>query len=132
MSVGGAGAPPPPTLANDEVSYFAKFGDSRRSHDCVGTPTKIVTLWRSMSCRARSGSQRYVITSFTWKVKQVIMTGMHPVTWKSGTIKMKHGGLALGASGPRRTDAAAARDEKAKIVCTTAPCVETAPLGKPV
>ena len=44
MRVGGAGAPPPPTEANDDVSYSAKCGDSMRSQDCVGTPTKNVTL----------------------------------------------------------------------------------------
>ena len=46
---------------------------------------------------------------------------------------MKHGALVLtGASGSRIAADASARDEKAKIVCTMAPCVETAPLGKPV
>src|ERR1700722_15529083 len=76
----GAGAPPPPTEVSEEVSYFAKLGDSMRSHAWVGTPTKAVTLWRSIKARARSGSQRYIMTSLKCQEKHDIMTGIQPVT----------------------------------------------------
>ena len=50
------------------------------SQDCVGTPTKLVTWWRSINCRARSGSHRYIMTSLKCQEKHDIITGMQPVT----------------------------------------------------
>src|SRR3954466_14968617 len=85
-SSGGAGAPPPPTLTRLDVSKSAKRGDSSRSQLWVGTPTKLVTPSRSISSSARSGSQRYMITSFSPLAKHDIITGTHPVTWNSGTM----------------------------------------------
>ena len=79
-NLAGAGAPPPPMEVSELVSYFWKLSHSSMSHDCVGTPTKLVTLWRSMSCRARSGSQRYIITNLKCQVKQLSITGIQPVT----------------------------------------------------
>ena len=66
--------------ASELVSYFEKFGLSSMSQLWVGTPTKLVTLWRSMSCRARSGSHRYIMTSLKCHMKLLIITGMQPVT----------------------------------------------------
>ena len=79
-SSGGAGAPPPPTESNDDVSRVENDGDSRRSHDIVGTPTKCVTFSRSMSSRARSGSHLYSITSLRAPATQLNITGTRPVT----------------------------------------------------
>src|ERR1022692_1344014 len=97
--VGGAGAPPPATEANDEVSYLWKLGDSSRSQLWVGTPTKIVTRSLSMSWRAFSASQRYMITSLRPLANAESITGMQPVTWKSGMVKMRDGGYAGGGAG---------------------------------
>ncbi len=55
----------------------------------VGTPTKVVTRSRSISSRARSGSHLYIITSFAPDAVEPSMTGMSPVTWNSGTMRMK-------------------------------------------
>src|SRR4051812_39668592 len=98
-SSGGAGAPPPATLVRLEVSRLAKSGDSSRSQDIVGTPTNVVTFSRSISSRARSGFHLYIITNFVPLAKQLSMTGMHPVTWKSGTTRMKAGGLGDDGAG---------------------------------
>ncbi len=68
-----------------------KAGLSSRSQLWVGTPTKAVTFSASMSRRAVSGSQRCIMTSFIFMPKQVSMTGTQPVTWNSGTMRMKHG-----------------------------------------
>ena len=87
-SSGGAGAPPPPIEARLDVSYFSKSGDSSMSHDIVGTPTNCVMRSRSISSRARSGTHLYMITSLKPPRKQLIMTGISPVTWKSGTQRM--------------------------------------------
>ena len=62
------------------MSYLAKFGLSSMSQDWVGTPTNVVTRWRSINCKARSGSQRYIITSLSCHEKHDIITGMQPVT----------------------------------------------------
>ena len=84
----GAAAPPPPTDCRLEVSVVANFGDSSRSCDCVGTPTKVVTRSRSISSRARSGDHLYIITSLLPPSVAPSMTGTSPVTWKSGTMRM--------------------------------------------
>ena len=103
-SSGGAGAPPPPTLARLDVSKSANRGDSSRSQLCVGTPTKLVTRSRSISSSARSGSHLYIITSFRPLAKHDSITGTQPVTWNSGTIRMNTGGPAdVGASSGRRS-----------------------------
>ena len=47
-----------------------------------------------MSRRAVSGSQRCIITSLNFMPKQESITGTHPVTWNSGTMRMKHGANA--------------------------------------
>ena len=90
-SLAGAGAPPPPTLARDEVSYLWNDGLSSMSQLWVGTPTKVVTRSASMSRSAVSGSHRCIITSLNLIPKQESITGTHPVTWNSGTMRMKHG-----------------------------------------
>src|SRR5690606_14565495 len=91
-SSAGAGAPPPPTVWRLEVSYFSKSGCSSMSHDMVGTPTNWVTRSRSMSSRARPGSHLYMMTSFEPDTNEPIITGTAPVTWKSGTVRIEHGG----------------------------------------
>ena len=58
----------------------------------MGTPTKFVTRSRSMSSRARSASQRYIITSFSPLPTQLSSTGTKPVTWNRGTMRMNTGG----------------------------------------
>jgi hypothetical protein len=63
VTAGGAGAPPPPTDSRLAVSRRAKSGHSSRSHDCVGTPTKLVMRSRSISSSAREGSHLCIITS---------------------------------------------------------------------
>ncbi len=115
------------------MSYFAKWGHSSRSQDWVGTPTNALTWCRSMSTRAPSGSQRCIITSLKCHEKHDSITGMQPVTWKSGTIRMKHGGYGDTAAGvARRRSSMVTREEKAMTVWLSAQWVETAPLGKPV
>ena len=54
----------------------------------VGTPTKAVTRSRSMSSSARSGLQRYIITSFAPDAVVPSMTGIRPVAWNRGTTRM--------------------------------------------
>src|SRR5665213_2689806 len=93
-SLAGAGAPPPPTLASDDVSYLVNAGLSSMSQLCVGTPTKVVTRSDSIRRSAVSGSQRCIITSFNFMPKQESITGTQPVTWNSGTMRMKHGAKA--------------------------------------
>ena len=70
------------------MSRLAKSGDSSRSHDIVGTPTKMVTRSRSISSSARSGFHLYIITSLLPAAKELSITGMQPVTWNSGTTRM--------------------------------------------
>ena len=65
---------------SDEVSYLWKLGDSRRSQLWVGTPTNVVTRSLSMSWRAFSASERYMITSFIPLANAESITGTHPVT----------------------------------------------------
>src|SRR5580658_2769642 len=140
-SAGGAGAPPPAMLDRLDVSYLEKLGDSTRSQLWVGTPTNTVTRSRSMSRNAVSASQRYIITRRMPAAKDDSITGMHPVTWKSGTARMKTGGNAgvaandgslLGSASGERATSTAARQPKAMSDCTMARWVDTAPLGKPV
>src|ERR671917_986581 len=132
-SSGGAGAPPPPTLTRLDVSKSANRGDWSRSQLWVGTPTKLVTCSRSISSRARSGSHLYMITSFRPLAKQPSMTGIDPVTWNSGTIRMNEGaGRVPAASGPRRNRSTAARQLYPRRAWVTARCVDTAPFGRPV
>src|ERR671917_1183022 len=101
-SSGGAGAPPPPTLTRLDVSKSANRGDWSRSQLWVGTPTKLVTCSRSISSRARSGCHLYMITSFRPLAKQPSMTGIDPVTWNSGTMRMNDGGFSGGVAAPPR------------------------------
>src|ERR671911_298640 len=88
---GGIGAPPPPTDTRLDVSNSAKRGDSSMSQLCVGTPTNEVTRSRSISSSARTGSHRYMITSFTPDEKHPSITGIRPVTWNNGTTRMRVG-----------------------------------------
>ena len=53
----------------------------------AGTPPKVVILSRSMSSRARSGSQWCIMTSFPPAAVLLTRTEWHPVAWKSGTDK---------------------------------------------
>ena len=109
-SSGGAGAPPPPTATRLDVSNSAKRGDCSMSQLWVGTPTKFVTRSRSISSSARSGSHLYMITSFRPLAKQPSITGIEPVTWNSGTIRMNDGGRRSASPGsPRRSRSTAAR-----------------------
>ena len=138
---GGIGAPPPPTDLSDEVSRLVKLGDSSRSQLIVGTPTKWVTRSDSMSARARSGSQRCVMTSLAPLTNEPSMTGTRPVTWNSGTHNMNTDGPA-GAPGSEVLAAlppsgsvsppTAARAANASNALSTARWVETAPFGCPV
>src|SRR5665213_4142409 len=131
-SLAGAGAPPPPTLASDDVSYLVNAGLSSMSQLCVGTPTKVVTRSDSIRRSAVSGSLRCIITSFNFMPKHDSITGTQPVTWNSGTMRMKHGGLpppASGLSPPLRADRMVAPAQKAIIDWVTARWVDTAPLG---
>ncbi len=129
-SSGGAGAPPPPTETRLAVSRRAKSGHSSRSQDCVGTPTKWVTRSRSISSSARAGSHLCIITSLQPVAKQESITGTQPVTWKSGTTRMKLVGQAWLFGGPSPIAALiAARHAKASSAESTARCVETAPFG---
>ena len=117
------------------MSNSPNRGDSSRSQLCVGTPTNAVTLWRSISSSAWSGSQRRCITSFSCAPKHESITGTHPVTWKSGTMRMKQGGLAAGASGsrgPLTIPCSAPLHAKAISDWQIDRCVETAPFGNPV
>ena len=115
------------------MSKSPNSGHSSRSQDWVGTPTNAVTRWRSISSRARSGSQRCIITSLKCQAKHDSITGMQPVTWKSGTMRMKHGGLpglSMRGVAAHRVDGRPAA--KAMSAWLIARWVETAPLGKPV
>jgi len=87
-----------------------------------------------MSCSARSGSHRYIITILRCHEKQLIITAMQPVTWKSGTMRMKLGGAPDPDSffEPRRAALMVDAEKKAMIVWQIAPWVDTAPLGTPV
>src|SRR4051812_46869816 len=137
-SCGGAGAPPPPTDTSDDVSRFENDGDSSRSHDWVGTPTKLVMRSCSMCSRARSGSHLYMITSLMPAEKQLSITGTHPVTWNNGTMRMNAGGsVGAAGGGPSVFDAArvrsmAVRQPNAVSAWHTERWVDTAPLGRPV
>ena len=134
-SLAGAGAPPPPTLASDDVSYLSNDGLSSMSQLCVGTPTKVVTRSDSISRSAVSGSQRCIITSLNFMPKQESITGTQPVTWKSGTIRMKHGAKAPPvprASSPLRAVWMVVLHQNPIRPLITARCVETAPFGNPV
>ena len=134
-SLAGAGAPPPPMVASDEVSYLANDGLSNMSQLCVGTPTKAVTRSASMRRRAVSGSQRCIITSLNFMPKHDSITGTHPVTWKSGTMRMKHGAkplLPLNRSSPLRAVWMVVLHQNAISPFTTPRWVDTAPLGNPV
>ena len=123
-------------LASEEVSNLENAGLSSRSQLWVGTPTKAVTRSASISRSATSGSQRYIITSFIFSPKHESMTGTQPVTWKSGTTRMKAGFVAAAAfvspSRSWRAASMAARAQKAIRDWVTARWVDTAPLGNPV
>ena len=51
----------------------------------AGTPPKVVMRSRSMSSRARSGSQWCIITSLLPAAVLATRIEWHPVAWKSGT-----------------------------------------------
>ena len=74
------------------------------------------------------------MTSFSFMPKQDSITGTQPVTWNSGTMRMKHGGLPPPPSGlsPLRAVSMVAPAQKAIIAWVTARWVDTAPLGNPV
>ncbi|CAB5031864.1 unannotated protein [freshwater metagenome] len=132
-SAAGAGAPPPPIALMLDISNSLKRGWFTRSQLCVGTPTKFVTFSREMSSRAFSASHLYMMTSFNPATQQLIMTGMQPVTWKSGTMRMKLVGNALGSGfDPSRRLSTARRNEKPISAEIIARCVDTAPFGRPV
>ena len=134
-SLAGAGAPPPPMLASDEVSYLENDGLSSMSQLWVGTPTNVVTRSASMRRRAVSGFHRCIITSLNFIPKQDSITGTHPVTWNSGTRRMKHGAnplLAPNRSSPLRAVWMVVLHQNAISPLTTARWVDTAPLGNPV
>ncbi len=101
---------------------------------CVGTPTKVVTRSASMSRSAVSGSQRCIITSLNFIPKQESITGTHPVTWNSGTIRMKHGANAPPCPKvpPLRAVRMVVLHQKPMRPLSTARCVDTAPFGNPV
>ena len=72
-----------------------------------------------------------MITSFTPAANVLIITGTQPVTWNSGTTRMKHGGRSSGDGGVR-SRSMAPRQANPKSACTMARWVDTAPLGRPV
>ena len=106
----------------------------------VGTPMKFVTRSRSISSRARNGSHRCIITRRAPVATEPSITGTHPVTWNSGTVRMKQafGGTAAsdplsgGVSGAHRSDSTTLRQAKANRPDNTARWVDTAPFGVPV
>jgi hypothetical protein len=69
----------------DERSRVANDGDSSTCHTIAGTPPKVVTRSRSISSRARSGSQRCMITIFPPAARLATRIEWHPVAWKNGT-----------------------------------------------
>ena len=121
-------------VASDEVSYLEKAGLSSRSQLWVGTPTKAVTCSASMRRRAVSGSQRCIMTSFSFIPKHESITGTQPVTWNSGTMRMKLGDRPPPARGffPWRAVWMVAPAQKAISAWVTARWVDTAPFGNPV
>ena len=114
-------------MANDGLSSMSQLW--------VGTPTKVVTRSASMSRRAVSGSQRCIITSLNFIPKHESITGTHPVTWNSGTMRMKHGATnppVPNASSPLRAVRTVELHQKPMRPLITARWVDTAPLGNPV
>ena len=110
-----------------------------RSCDIVGTPTKLVTFSRSMSCNARNGSHLCIITSFAPVATDPSITGTQPVTWNNGTVRMKQGGTGAGVvagsggvSGAQRIASTVVMHANANSPESTPRFVETAPLGTPV
>ena len=82
-----------------------------------------------------SGSHRCIMTSLNFIPKHVSITGTHPVTWNSGTIRMKHGENPLSPpsmSSPLRAPWIVVLHQNPMSPLTTARWVETAPLGNPV
>ena len=69
----------------DEVSCWAKRGESSTCMTMAGTPPKVVIRSRSISSRARSGSKWCIITIFPPAPMLPTMTAWQPVAWKSGT-----------------------------------------------
>ena len=73
----------------------------------VGTPMKLVTFSRSISSRARPASHLRIMTSFEPPSTEPSITGTHPVTWNSGTTRMKvvggPGGVPSGSGSLRST-----------------------------
>ena len=116
------------------MSYFSNAGLSNMSQLWVGTPTKAVTRSASMRRSAVSGSQRCIMTSLNFMPKQESITGTHPVTWNSGTMRMKDGANPPPLSGslPFRAVWMVVPAQKAIRAWVTARWVDTAPLGKPV
>ena len=66
---------------------MAKSGESSTCHTMAGTPPKLVTLSRSMSSRARSGSHLCIMTSLPPAAVLATRTEWQPVAWKSGTLR---------------------------------------------
>ena len=84
------------------MSRVAKSGDSSRSQDMVGTPTKVVTRSRSISSSARSGFHLYIITSLLPPSERAEHHRHQPVTWNSGTTRMKEVGYGFGVASSAR------------------------------
>lgn len=74
----------------------------------------------------------YIVTSLNPFRNEESITGTSPVTWKSGTTRMKHGGYGLGSFCGCVMAPAIARQAKARRAESSAWWVETAPFGKPV
>ena len=72
----------------------AKLGESITCITMAGTPPKVMIRSRSMSSRARSGSQWCIITSLFPAAVFATRTEWHPVAWNSGTDKQIRAGAA--------------------------------------
>ena len=118
------------------MSRVAKLGASITCITMAGTPPKVTMRSRSMSSRARSGSQWCIITSLFPAAVFATKTEWHPVAWNSGTDNRyapvrrcrRPGGALVGERSP-------ARELRKKRLIRLVPMlrwVPTAPLGFPV
>ncbi len=74
-----------------------------------------------------------MITSLSPDASEPSITGTLPVTWNSGTMRMKTGApVRPVASSGRRSESMDDLQPKPMRAWTTARCVDTAPLGRPV
>ncbi len=67
------------------MSREAKLGESITCMTMAGTPPKVTMRSRSMSSRARSGSQWCIMTSLLPAAVFATRIEWHPVAWNSGT-----------------------------------------------